>query len=340
MDAKTIEKGISLIICCYNSSWVIRETLEYLFSQRFTKDISWEIIVVNNVSTDNTESVVREVFANQKAVQNCGLKIVFEEKPGLIHARDRGIAESQYEYLLYCDDDNFLSENYLQGIFDIMESDTNIGACGGKGVALIRDCERPQWFDKYESGYAIGSQVLSGEIDRLYGAGICIRKSALIKLRSIVPESILTGRKGDILLSGDDTELTLSLRLLGYSLYATDDISFQHLLPAKRLTIEYLAKMNYGFGYALSVLYYYGRAVEKMNGHKSIRSYFKNCVLFVVKRILSYIKISLFNKKEDRLIKRSYLSGFFRGTYDLRQEVKQCRSIIKKLNEYRVNNSL
>jgi len=57
-DQKTVSdqalRGVSIIICCYNSAWVIGWTLEALLAQRIRDIPSWEIIVVDNKSTDGT----------------------------------------------------------------------------------------------------------------------------------------------------------------------------------------------------------------------------------------------------------------------------------------------
>ncbi len=54
--------GVSVIICCYNSSSRIIPTLQNLVKQRVPNHIPWEVIVVNNASTDNTGEVAKETW--------------------------------------------------------------------------------------------------------------------------------------------------------------------------------------------------------------------------------------------------------------------------------------
>ena len=98
-----MNNGVSVIICCYNSSERLFETLSHLKSQK-TNNLNWEIIVVDNASTDDTFHVAEQML------RSSGLQyqIVKEPIPGLINARLKGETVSQYEFLLYCDDDNWL----------------------------------------------------------------------------------------------------------------------------------------------------------------------------------------------------------------------------------------
>ena len=331
---KQLKRGISIIICCYNSSWIIEETLQYIFSQRLEDATDWEIILVDNASTDGTGELVKKVFTkNRQNFHKC--KLVREEKPGLIYARNKGINESQYEYLLFCDDDNLLSENYIQSIFEIMDSDPRIGACGGKGIPFIKGLE-PAWFPKYQTGYAVGSQKRKGEILQLYGAGICIRKTVLEELKNIGFESILTGRKGNILLAGEDAELTMSAKLIGYKLYASDKLLFQHVLSEKRMTIDYLLKMYYGFGYSDTILFYYRKAVIEMEEGKTFKSHFKNHFTFLLKNTLQFVFKGLFSEGINREVTLSLLRGFFDGSRMLVPEIKKCQIMIQKMVLYKM----
>ena len=59
---ENIKDGVSVIICCFNSSWVIEKTLEGLLNQKNINSIDYEIIVVDNCSNDNTDRLVKSVF--------------------------------------------------------------------------------------------------------------------------------------------------------------------------------------------------------------------------------------------------------------------------------------
>ena len=107
-DSEMLNDGISIIICCYNSEWIIARCLDALKQQRFSTPLEWEIIVVDNACTDETTTIVG------RYLKELPLRIVFEPEPGLLNARKRGISVAKYQYSIFCDDDNILCPNYTQ----------------------------------------------------------------------------------------------------------------------------------------------------------------------------------------------------------------------------------
>src|SRR5215204_3095757 len=101
-----MQLGVSIIICGYNSSKRISPTLKALQKQQFAdKLVSWEVIFVDNASTDDTEHVATEVWNSDPVTS---FKIVKEEKPGLMHARKKGLAHAINDIVSFIDDDNWV----------------------------------------------------------------------------------------------------------------------------------------------------------------------------------------------------------------------------------------
>ncbi|NDV81535.1 glycosyltransferase [Bacteroides sp. 51] len=302
-------KGISVIICCYNSGWIIKKTLDALIKQRKLEDLNWEIIVVDNACTDNTVDVVREFILSYPTVK---IQLVSESRPGLIYAREKGISVSKYSHLLFCDDDNILCETYLTDIFRIMNSDSKIAACGGLGIATFLMESPPKWFNDFCTAYAIGTQLDELGLVRdnfLYGAACCFSHEALDKLYAAGFNPVLTGRLGDKLLAGDDSELTKSLMLLNYKLVASNDLRFEHVIHSKRLSFDYLLKMYRGFGISAVILDLYNKALEGKTVY-SKKEHWKNMFL-VYLRVLYYNFGGLFNCKHK--VYSSYINGVLVG---------------------------
>lgn len=312
--------GISVIICCYNSSGIIGETLQYLFKQKFDKELYWEIIVVNNASTDHTEEIALRAFSS---VNDISYKIVTEMKPGLIYARNKGIQSAQFEYILFCDDDNFLCDTYVQDVYNIMSFDNRIGACGGIGKSLIRGCDEPEWFKKYSSFYATGRQIDNkGQLRQLYGAGLCIRRSAIEKIYKNGFVSFCTGRKGSTLFAGEDSELIFAIRLSGYKIFADDRLLFHHVISPERLTEEYLKQMSFGFGISYSINFLYLKALNETK----VKSYF---VLLIIS-IFRILKNAFFADLEHRVSYAKSL-GIIKGAIYYNISLFKILKIIKQL---------
>ncbi|MFM9908501.1 MAG: glycosyltransferase, partial [Chitinophagaceae bacterium] len=244
-----MKKGISVIICCYNSESRLPKTLAALSLQLFKEPINWEIVLVDNASTDHTSIDGPRIWA----LNNNGVpfRIEYESAPGLSYARKKGIQSANYPILVFCDDDNWLGPNYLQNVYSIFEKNPSIAACGGKGLPAFEQNPPPYWFNEYSEAFALGSQEITREKGRLlnlYGAGLAIKKDVLSKLFDSGFEPILSDRVGTALSSAGDTELTNALVLRGFELYYSEALIFSHFMPSARLTKDYLNRLFTSFG--------------------------------------------------------------------------------------------
>lgn len=234
----SMNRGISVVICCYNSAWVIRRTLEALIKQQFKVPVPYEIVLVDNRCTDSTVEVAEDTMKGSEI----DFHIVREDNPGLANARRKGINEAKYEYVLYCDDDNLLCPNYVSSVVELLDNMPEVGAVGGKGIAEF-EAEPADIVKKNLECYAVGSQL--EHKDWLFGAGIALRTNLVRDIYNN-QHCFLMGRTEQKLLSGDDTELVLSIQLRGYKIYASDDFFFTHVLKASRLSESYFNKMFEG----------------------------------------------------------------------------------------------
>ncbi|MDB4919633.1 glycosyltransferase family A protein [Mucilaginibacter sp.] len=256
-----ITEGISVIICCYNSALRIEKALEYLAAQ-MVNDIKWEIILVDNASADNTAEIAGSFWSIIHS-DKINLNIVSEPMPGLSFARLRGVSASAYEYLILCDDDNWLDENYLQNVYELFQANKDIGVIGGFGIARFEDpLLKPFWFDNFYHGYAVS--LNAGEVenrDTVYGAGMAIRKSVLNMVTRKYP-MFLEDRKKNQLLSGGDSEICMRVRLAGFRVLYSPKLTFIHFLSTNRLTWDHLKKLHTGFAKSNVILSLYNKALN------------------------------------------------------------------------------
>jgi glycosyltransferase involved in cell wall biosynthesis len=250
--------GISVVICCYNSSLRIIETLRYLSLQKFSSSLAWEIVLVDNASTDQTAEIALNYWRQLKLPTR--LTVINEVKQGLSNARAKGVKASLYPIIVFCDDDTWLFENYLQTSFEVMQSDELIGAVGGEGIATSSD-PLPAWFDKYKYYFACYPQGnSSGQLNDpsafLFGAGLVTRKHLLEQVFSM-GNFLAIDRAGNKLSAGGDNELCYRLRLQGYKLWYHSSLKFYHFMPPQRLTYEYLHRLLDGISYSRMQLVLY-----------------------------------------------------------------------------------
>lgn len=252
MTTQNHPKGISVIVCCYNSVPRLTPTLTHLFAQ-VTQSLDWEIIVVDNNSSDETAAFAQSLGALHNTKQ-IPLIIVKEPTPGLSAARKKGTNTAKYDLLLFVDDDNHLDENYLQTVNVLMRKDESVAILGAYGEPVFDEgFTPPQWFPSQASCYALGAQSSKSYDDTLihaYGAGFTVRRSAWEHLKAAGFESQLSDRKGASLVSGGDTEWCMALRLAGYKIAYDERLRFKHYMPAGRINWTYLQKLYRGFGKA------------------------------------------------------------------------------------------
>lgn len=241
--------GVSIVICCFNSRARLGETLGHLARQIVPPGLPWEIIIVDNGSTDGAAAFAEKAWAYQSAAP---LRVVSEPQPGLSQARARGLREAGYELISLVDDDNWVCPDWVRLISEIMTQHPDVGACGGLSIAASEQ-PLPAWFAEFARSYAVG-EIVAGAGDvtwskgYLWGAGLTLKKSAWQGLLDQGFHPQLTDRLGTSLSSGGDTELCKALRLAGWKLHYDPRLSLRHFIPPARLEWTYLRKLRRALG--------------------------------------------------------------------------------------------
>lgn len=251
---------VSIIICCYNGKSHLRPTLEHIACQQYEANLKVELVFVDNASTDGSSDYVLQVWKDMEP--KMPLRIMREEAPGLIHARRCGILAAKGKYIIFCDDDNWLREDYVQVAYELMEQMPNVGVMGGQSE-LVPGVEAPKWWSEQQGNYAVGKQLpqtgIANERGFVYGAGMTTRKELAQKIFNDAYPFMLTGRKGDVCLSGEDREYCTRVVLMGFDVYYSEDLFYWHDIDPSRLTEDYLNKLlrSFDLGYVINDKYSY-----------------------------------------------------------------------------------
>ena len=325
--SQPLKSGVSVIICCYNSESTIDLVLEHLSGQKNTESIEWEVIVVDNASTDRTAEVARDSWTRQ----DVELRVVHEGNPGLQNARIKGLSSAQYSVAVFVDDDNLMSDHYIALAHEIMTSHSGVGQAGGLGVARTSG-ELPGWFRANEAAYAVGPQAeqkgyLPASRSYIHGAGSVLRKEVWDKLIDCGFEFLLAGRTGKSLASGEDSEITHALRLAGYSLWYEPEMRFEHIIPDQRLKWSYLKKLAREFGKSAVVLNLYDVRIQNKRGWDRIK----------VQSWLIAFGISIYNLFKcipPYLVLRSRYREGNRAEYNLRYRAGYSQHMLKLAARY------
>jgi glycosyltransferase involved in cell wall biosynthesis len=312
--------GFSVIICCYNSASRIEKTLYHLTMLKIVPNTGLEIILIDNNSNDKTAQIALHYWSS--AGGEIPLRIINELRPGQKYARESGVREAIYDIVIFCDDDNHLSEQYLIEAWNSFQLDPMISAVGGIGKA-VSDMAFPEWFDNYKRAYACGIQNdKSGVVNKagaqLYGAGLCVKRQLILDIyRS--ESFVLSGRTSTAVMSGDDSEICFKIVKNGFLLYYNEDLKFDHFIDPNRLTWNYLHKLYWGFGFS----HYYLFPMEcQALGKHGVDSFPGNALLKYLRtdsiNVLRYLCRGAVN---SITLKGAWLSGLLRAYF-----LDMCRS--------------
>jgi glycosyltransferase involved in cell wall biosynthesis len=332
-----MQLGVSVIICCYNSAKRLPETLKHLAMQLVPANILWEVIVIDNASTDNTFQVASQEW-EKYITPNAGFRVLSQPIPGKNHAHKMGIIAARYEYILTCDDDNRLCADYVSTAYEIMCADNKIGVLGGCGIF---DPEQPAWPDveKHKQSYVNGSQTWAATEHWVYGAGCVCRKSLFTNLYNKEWQQITSGRNGTKLICGEDVEICFAFYLTGYKIVANDQLTFHHFVPLKRQNLKYLLNLQYWISYSYVLLNNYLMLMDgdKRSVKKKLNDWFiynvKALIMFTVKltrqKLTKWQPLSV----DEKLKLQSYLGSLlsiFNNRNKIIKHHAQLMSMLKK----------
>ena len=233
---------VSVIVCTYNRDKYLPLTLNHLRDQSQSFE-EYEIVIVNNNSTDSTDRICRDFIAEQNSLN---ITYVIEINQGHTYARNRGIAESKGKYLAFIDDDAFVVCDYVKNIITFFDSHPKVAAIGGKIIPVYESIE-PKWMSKYllplVAALDMGNNIIEFKKRKFpIGANMAYR-SEVFKNYGVFDVNL--GRRGNELEGGDEKDMIF--RIKGKEkIYYVPDVLVHHVIPDKRLTMTYIKGMAKG----------------------------------------------------------------------------------------------
>lgn len=244
---------ISVAICTWNRAQSLRVALSSLTRLSVPAEACWELVVVDNNSTDDTTSVVEEYRDALPA------RYVFEPRQGLSYARNRAVQEASGDLIIFTDDDVRVDPRWLAEYASAAHRFPEAAFVGGT-IALRFPCTPPRWLrnnlSRFNTAYACRSldpetMVIRRREDLPFGANMGFRRSVF----AATGFSPSLGRVGTDLMSGEETEFMERLLARGDTGVWIGSAIVEHIIPKERLTKEYV--YNY--------FYFQGRGQVRMN---------------------------------------------------------------------------
>lgn len=230
--SSTLLPFATVAICTYNRSRWLRGTLRFACAQDYPQD-RWELLVVDNRSTDDTPAVVAEFERAPKTP-----RYLLEKSQGLSFARNRALREAKGEVVIFLDDDTEGRPDWLRHLMEPYRQDSagRVGVVGGEIIPGFPD-GLPKWLEGQWEPLKYRSDMGPLPPNRLpMGANFSVRRTAALGIGAFRTD---LGRKGEVLAGSEDHDFIRRVRATGLEVWYVPDAEIVHLIPGNRLTFRY-----------------------------------------------------------------------------------------------------
>lgn len=238
---------MTVAICTWNRSRLLDATLLEMEKLRIPQGVSWELLVVDNNSKDDTAEVIRRHAA--KGI--LPLRGLFEAKPGHSNARNCAMAAAKGELVIWTDDDVLVDAGWIEAYHAAVRQYPEAAFFGGT-VDPLYEAEPKAWMRKHrhlvDGPFAL--RQLGPEVRPLigkelpFGANMALRWAG----SSDAVFDPKLGRQGNILISGDETAVFESLKQQGKIGIWVGNARVRHFIPKERISARYIQKFWAGIG--------------------------------------------------------------------------------------------
>lgn len=239
---------ISVILCTHNRCRSLAKALESLAASELPASAEWDVIVVDNNSTDQTRSVV-EVFCRRDPLH---FRYLFEPRQGKSQALNAGIADACADILAFTDDDVTVEPTWLRELTLPLQDPEWLGA-GGR-VFLPVDFVPPSWLrvDDPHSPLTCLAYFDPGPEPGVFpkllppvGANMAYRKQAFLKYGGFRTD---LGPRPGRAVRCEDTELGWRFLNAGERIKYVPSAIVHHEVRPERVNKKYFLVYSYGSG--------------------------------------------------------------------------------------------
>lgn len=223
------ERLITVVVCTYNRREYLKLALESLQTQKTEGSFAYEIVVVDDGSTDDTSTVVAEFISKSKVA----IRYVRENGHGIAAARNTGLASANGDWIAFFDDDQLADDRWLIELWQSQESTGARCVCGSRTLHLAEDeLESMSQFVRLTLGEIPAKEE-----------GRCSRRDMIctgnVLLHRSVPERV-GGFDPALVRGGEDTEFFMRVRKANIACYYTPRARVAHMIPSYRMQESYL----------------------------------------------------------------------------------------------------
>ncbi len=230
---------LAVIICTYNRADSLKQALQSVLRQN-CDGFSYEIVVVDDASTDHTRETVQAMAADAAMP----LRYVRQEdRCGIAHARNRGVAEARGDYVVFFDDDQIADPQWLQCLVNVAQ-EKNADLVGGPRRLALSPDALARLGPVCRS--ILGENLYEGPPAPLHGKELPTTGNLLISRR--VFDAIGNFNAAISRSSGEDTDFILRAREHGFTVWTAPKAMVAHMIPAYRVTPAYFKWVSLRWG--------------------------------------------------------------------------------------------
>ena len=239
----TVSAPLTIAICTYNRSALLPGLVSALRAQLCP--LRFDILVIDNNSNDATQDVLQQLAALPGAT----LHWVCETRQGIVHARNRAIAETATsEYLVFIDDDELPQPDFINAALDALSRE-GAECVGGRITVDFTTHPRPHWLEDDVLGFLgaldYGSQPFWIETAAapLWSGNIAYRRALFDRLG--VRFDARYNRAGEGLGGGEDAAMFRTLLAVGARMRYRPDMAITHRVDVTKLRRHYFVRLHW-----------------------------------------------------------------------------------------------
>lgn len=239
---------VSIVIPTYNRAELLRQALQSTQQLNTVDDVSAEVIVIDNSSTDHTREVLNR-FADARTIP---VRRLIEARRGLNYCRNLAILNSVADWLIYLDDDVLLDCDWLVGFSEILrqfDADCVVGPVFPWFEAAPAGWLSTAMLASITSSYSLkghcGHVLDPNRSHEIPGCNFAVRRLVASELRGFHPS---LDRSGSGMLAGGDTEFGLRLGRAGKQVVFSPRCKVRHFVSVAKMSKPALRRRWMGLG--------------------------------------------------------------------------------------------
>lgn len=284
---------ITVTICTHNRADLLHDSIETLLAMDRVHDCTFDILVVDNNSTDATPDVAQYYAARYPTL----ISVFREITVGVVHARNAAFRLARGDVIAFMDDDVLVDCDWLVNMAEFLRNNPDTACIAGRIIPRYEG-GRPEWLDhspawfNLEGMYSITNygdddcELTFPDIP--VGANMAVRRAVVERIGGFNPS---LGRKGRSLMSKEESEFFFRADRAGFKTRYASRARLVHRIPAERCNRKWMLRRFYWQGVSQVIFDRFTRGETRQSLKREILSDLRGLVTVVFGRSLNPLAV-------------------------------------------------